>query len=123
MKTKILFVISALLLTGSLMAQVKNESPQGQRPPMGQRPPGRPGGRPGGPDGMRRPGGPGSRNQNITYSGATELKTSVTEMSKTYQSSKADENALLINTKEAVTIAQPTINKTGSSDGGDNCSF
>lgn len=68
-------------------------------------------------------GGPGSRNQNITYSGATELKTSVTEMSKTYQSSKTDENALLINTKEAVTIAQPTINKTGSSDGGDNCSF
>lgn len=68
-------------------------------------------------------GGPGSRNQNITYSGATELKTSVTEMSKTYQSSKTDENALLISTKEAVTIAQPTINKTGSSDGGDNCSF
>jgi len=68
-------------------------------------------------------GGPGSRNQNITYSGATELKTSVTEMSKTYQSSKTDENALLINTKEAVTIVQPTINKTGSSDGGDNCSF
>ena len=68
-------------------------------------------------------GGPGSRNQNITYSGATELKTSVTEMSKTYQSSKTDENALLINTKEAVTIAQPTINKTGSSDGGDNSSF
>ena len=68
-------------------------------------------------------GGPGSRNQNITYSGATELKTSVTEMSKTYQSSKTNENALLINTKEAVTIAQPTINKTGSSDGGDNCSF
>ena len=68
-------------------------------------------------------GGPGSRNQNITYSGATELKTSVTETSKTYQSSKTDENALLISTKEAVTISQSTINKTGSSNGGDNCSF
>ena len=78
-------------------------------------------------DGMPMPpggmGGPGSRNQNIIYSGATELKAAVTETGKTYQSSKIDENALLINTKEAVTIAQPTINKTGSSSGGDNCSF
>ena len=90
------------------------ERPQGQRPPMGERPSGRPSG------GM---GGPGSRNQNIIYSGATELKAAVTETGKTYQSSKIDENALLINTKEAVTIAQPTINKTGSSSGGDNCSF
>jgi len=68
-------------------------------------------------------GGPGSRNQDITYSGSTELKAAVTETSKTYQSSKTDESALLINTKEAVTISQPEINKTGSSDGGDNCSF
>lgn len=45
------------------------------------------------------------------------------KVSKTYQSSKTDENALLISTKKAVTIAQPTINKTGSSAGGDNCSF
>ena len=73
--------------------------------------------------GMGRPGGPGSRNTNITYTGATELKAGTTEDSKTYKSEKTDENALLINTKEAVTIAQPIINKTGSSDGGDNCSF
>ena len=171
------------------------ERPQGQRPPMGERPSGRPSGGMGGPggggmvmsrsgqpsestydydkqqkkydkaidkilteqqyegyqkikpqfasqrrvrefllggqqalgDGMPMPpggmGGPGSRNQNIIYSGATELKAAVTETGKTYQSSKIDENALLINTKEAVTIAQPTINKTGSSSGGDNCSF
>ena len=75
------------------------------------------------PDGMGRPGGPDSRNTNITYTGATELKTGTTEDSKTYQSSKTDENALLISTKEAVTISQPTISKTGNSDGGDNCSF
>ena len=75
------------------------------------------------PDGMGRPGGPGSRNTNITYSGATELKTGSTEEGKTYQSSKTDENALLISTKEAVTVSQPSISKTGSSDGGDNCSF
>lgn len=68
-------------------------------------------------------GGSGSRNQNITYSGATELKATATETGKTYQSIKTDENALLVSTKEAVTIAQPTINKTGSSNSGDNCSF
>ena len=116
MKRTILSIIGVLLLSGSLMAQVENERPQGQRPPMGHRPPGRPGG-------MGRPGGPGHRNQNITYSGATELKEAATETSKIYQSSKTDENALLISTKETVTIAQPTINKTGNSDGGDNCSF
>ena len=77
----------------------------------------------GAPDGMGRPGGPGSRNTNITYKGATELKTGSTEDSHTYQSSKTDENALLISTKETVTLTQPTISKTGSSDGGDNCSF
>ena len=75
------------------------------------------------PGGMGRPGGPGSRNTNITFAGATELKAGSTETGKTYKGEKTDENALLINTKEAVTIAQPTINKTGSSDGGDNCSF
>ena len=77
----------------------------------------------GAPNGMGRPGGPGSRNTNITYKGATELKTGSTEDSHTYQSSKTDENALLISTKEAVALSQPTISKTGSSDGGDNCSF
>ena len=68
-------------------------------------------------------GGPGSRNQNITYSGATELKAQTTENGKTYQSNKTDESALMISTKDVVTINQPTISKTGSSDGGDNCSF
>ena len=77
----------------------------------------------GGPGSMGRPGSPGSRNTNITYAGATELTAGASETGKTYQSEKSDENALLISTKEAVTIAQPTISKTGSSDSGDNCSF
>lgn len=75
------------------------------------------------PGGMGHPGGSGSRNTNITYAGATELTANATETGKTYQSEKTDENALLVSTKEAVTISQPTINKTGSSNGGDNCSF
>ena len=73
--------------------------------------------------GMGRPGGPGSRSADITYSGATELAAETSETGKTYQSVKADESALLTSTKETVNIVQPTINKTGSSDGGDNCSF
>ena len=68
-------------------------------------------------------GGPGSRSQDIKYAGATELTAQTTENGKTYQSNKTDESALMISTKDVVTINQPTISKTGSSDGGDNCSF
>ena len=68
-------------------------------------------------------GGAGSRSQDIKYAGATELTAQTNEVGKTYQSSKSDESALLISTKEAVTISQPNVSKTGNSDGGDNCSF
>ena len=68
-------------------------------------------------------GGPGSRQKDIKYAGATLLTATSTEAGKTYESSMADECALLISTKDAVAISQPTINKTGNSDGGDNCSF
>ena len=68
-------------------------------------------------------GGPGSRQKDIKYTGATTLTAAATETGKAYESSKTDECALLVSTKEAVTISQPTINKTGDSDGGDNCSF
>ena len=68
-------------------------------------------------------GGPGSRHTNITYAGATELTANATETGTTYKSEKSDENALLVSTKEAVTISQPIVNKSGSSNGGDNCSF
>ena len=116
---KITFIVLiALVMTASASAQNYNGNgiPPQRLTSQGQRPPG---GRP--PQG--RPGGPGSRNTNITYSGATELNAATTEKGKTYQSEKTDENALLISTKEAVTISQPTVSKTGSSNGGDNCSF
>ena len=129
-EAKIIMTLLALMLTVNLSAQV--DRPQmGQQPlqnnqrpnrPSGGRPEGRPGGqRPGMPPGG--PGGPGSRQRDITYAGATTLTAAATETSKTYESSKADECALLISTKEAVTISQPTISKTGDSDGGDNSSF
>ena len=68
-------------------------------------------------------GGHGLRQKDIKYTGATTLTATTTESGKTYESSKADESALLVSTKEAMTISQPTISKTGDSDGGDNCSF
>ena len=119
-------IISCLLMAmgmQTISAQVNEQQAQGSRS-RGEAP-GRPpqGGRPGG---QGRPGGmgrPGSRNTNITYAGATELTVEATETGKAYQSEKTDENALLISTKEAVTISQPTVSKTGSSNGGDNCSF
>ncbi|MDO4416476.1 MAG: hypothetical protein Q4C20_15495, partial [Erysipelotrichaceae bacterium] len=38
-------------------------------------------------------------------------------------SDTADESALLISTDEEVTITNPTVSKTGDSDGGDSCNF
>jgi len=75
------------------------------------------------PGSMGKPGDPGSRHADLKYAAATELTTTATESSKQYQSSKTDESALMISTKDAVTIMQPAISKTGDSDGGDNCSF
>ena len=120
-------MLSLMMLSGSAMAQSdgirqsQKSQPEfdGQRPPMGQN--GRPKGRPGMPPG--RFGGHRSQQKDIKYTGATTLKTAATEAGKTYESSKTDESALLVSTKEAVNISQPTINKTGDSDGGDNCNF
>lgn len=123
----------------TLIEGEQQDNMKGQRPPMGQgRPDGnRGGGRPGGGFGGGMPGGgmggpggaggfgggPGSRQKDIKYTGATTLTAVATETGKAYESSKTDECALLVSTKEAVSISQPTISKTGDSDGGDNCSF
>ena len=113
----------AIVSLQDVSAQVDTQRPQGE--PPREEFPGRPprGGRPGKPHGMGKPDGPGSRQTDIKYAGAAELTAKATEMGKTYQSDNADECALLISTKEAVTISQPVITKKGSSDGGDNCSF
>lgn len=73
--------------------------------------------------GMGMPGGPGGQRTEVKYAGATELTTAATETGKTYESTKADESALMVSTKDGVTIDQPTVSKMGDSDGGDNCSF
>ena len=123
MRKILIACLLAIVYLQNVSAQVDTQHPQGERP-RGEAP-GRPahGGKPGRPPGVGRPGVPGSRQTDIKYTGATELTAKATETGKTYQSNKADESALLISTKEAVNIFHPTISKTGSSDGGDNCSF
>ena len=95
-------------------------------PPDGN---GGPGGAPDGtpPDGMGGHGGPGGapggRSADIEYIGAIEISSNDTQDGQAYVSNSSDENALLISTSEEVTITNPTVTKTGDSDGGDNCNF
>ena len=100
----------------------------GGTPPEGQ--PGGPGGtppegQPGGPGGTPpegQPGGPGGSAE-IEYQAAAEITEAGARKGETYASSSADENALLITAPGKVELTNPTVTKTGSSQGGDACSF
>lgn len=71
---------------------------------------------------MNAPAAPGS-SSDFTYTGATEITTAQETTDGIYLSDAYDENALLIDTAEAVALNNPTVTKGGDSDGGDNCSF
>ena len=76
------------------------------------------------PDGNGGPGGaPGGSSADIEHSGAAEITSSDSQSGQSYTSSTADESALLISTSDEVTITNPTVTKSGDSDGGDNCNF
>ena len=96
------------------------EGGSGGTPPDGQ---GGPGGTP--PDGQGGPGGGpgGSSSADIDYSGAEEITSADAQSGQTYASSTSDESALLISTSDDVTVTDPTVTKSGDSDGGDNCNF
>ncbi len=95
------------------------------------------GGFPGGPEGMGPPpdgapghgggfgGGtpPGGRSASFEYAAAAEITEAAELADQTWTSGTADECALIVNTEDAVTILNPTVTKTGDSDGGDNCNF
>ena len=108
------------------------EPPEGMGGPgsgMGTPPDGAPGGDMGTPPdgGMGGPGGmpgggPGS-GSDIDYSGAVEITSADSQESLTYETAAVDQSALLISTAEDVTITNPTVVKSGSSDGGDSCNF
>ena len=100
------------------------EPPSGQRPegtPPGGTVPlsGGPGGSGGGPGGAPR----GSSAADIEYSGAVEITSADSQKGQTYATETVDESALLIATGDAVTITDPTVTKSGSSNGGDSCNF
>lgn len=71
---------------------------------------------------MNAPAAPGS-SSDFTYTGATEITAAQETTDGIYLSDAYDENALLIDTAEAVTLNNPTVTKGGDSNGGDNCSF
>lgn len=65
----------------------------------------------------------GNDSSSITYSSSNEIKSDDTITSGSYESTTADENALLIDSDNTVNMSNITVNKTGDSDGGDNTSF
>ena len=75
----------------------------------------------GGPGGFG--GGPGGSSADIDYAGAVEITSADTQSSQTYTSTASDESSLLISTSDEVTITNPSVTKSGDSDGGDNCNF
>ena len=68
-------------------------------------------------------GGPNGGAQNVSYKGAAEITEECETDGETYASETADENAVLINTADSVTLTDAAVTKTGDSDGGDSCSF
>ncbi len=63
------------------------------------------------------------QNTNISYSAVKEITSSTTEDDSEYESTKSDENAILVSGDIDVDLANIKITKSGDSDGGDNTSF
>ncbi len=87
-------------------------------PPDGTPPDGAPGN--GGFGGGTPPGGAAS---SFEYKAAAEITEAAEQADQAYASDTADESALIVNTADAVTLTNPTVTKTGDSNGGDNCNF
>ncbi len=133
--------ITAILLTIAMLFSISlcacaEENGQPPEPPSGDmappdggngQPPERPDGNSpeGGPGGGGFGGGtpPGGGTSDFTYTAVTEITETAEQAEQTYQSETADESALIINTGDVVTISNPTVIKTGDSNGGDNCNF
>ena len=64
-----------------------------------------------------------SNSSSITYSSPKEITKDETIKDENYESSKSDENAILISGKIKSSLSNITISKIGDSDGGDNTSF
>ena len=116
--------------TTSNQTQEFSNPPEGT-PPEGTPPDGNfPGGTPpekpnGAPPGGGFGGGfgGGHASSDINYSGAVEISSKKSEKDATYSTSTVDQSALLISTNDKVEIVNPTVSKSGDSNGGDNCNF
>ena len=103
------------------------EAPNGN--PPGDPPSGDIGGGPGGtpPDGAGGGFGgntaPGGSTSSFEYIAATEITEAAEQADGIYNTDTADESALIVNTADEVTLINPTVTKTGDSDGSDNCNF
>ena len=120
---KILCILLSLVLVFSLCvcessasASADNGNIPGGMPP-GDPPDGAPGG------GMPGSAPGSSSSTDIDYSGTVEITSADSQSGQTYTSSTSDESALLISTSDDVSITDPTVTKSGDSDGGDNCNF
>ena len=132
--------------TAEAPSDFPGEPPSGDmpgEPPEGGGPGGMPsggfGGGPGGmppgdpPDGNGGPGGTppggfgggpgGMSSAELDYTAAVEITSADSRSDQTYASTTADESALLISTDADVKITDPTVIKSGDSDGGDSCNF
>ena len=102
------------------------EKPDGDMAPpdgKGGQPPEKPDGEPGGGFGGGTP--PGAVSADVTYTAANEINgdsSARTQIDGTYTSETTDENALLLS-QAGITLDNPTVFKTGDSNGGDNCNF
>ncbi len=106
--------------SGDMQGEPPEGTPPGD-PPDGN---GGPGGTPpGGFGGGISGGGPGGSSADIDYSASVEISSADNQSGQTYATTTADESALLVSTEADVTISNPTVTKTGDSDGGDNCNF
>ena len=106
----------------SVSAESSSVSRPGE-PPSGERPSGTPPSKPGEGGGNGGGFGGGSSSSDIDYSAAVEITSGESQSGKTYASDTADQSALLVATSDSVTITNPTVTKTGSSNGGDSCNF
>ena len=120
-KHRIVSLLLALLLAVSLPFGALAEGPGGN--PPGDPPSGEMGTPPDGNGGFGGGTPPGGSTSSFEYTAATEITSADTQEDQTYASETVDESALIVNTADEVTITNPTVTKTGDSNGGDNCNF
>ena len=84
---------------------------------------GQPGTPPGGFGGGQPGNPPGGHASSFEYSAAAEITSAAETAGQSYSSETSDQSALIVNTADAVSLADITVTKSGDSDGGDNCSF